>query len=78
MYTVPELLAKRELFSDQNSFTIDLKNVDRADSAGVALLVRWQREAALAQKKIVFKNIPSQMLAIARVSGVDELLMLEV
>lgn len=76
METVPGLLAQRQSFAGGDELTIDLEGVERADSAGVALLVWWQREANLSQRKIAFENIPPQMLAIARVSGVDELLTL--
>lgn len=76
METVPGLLAQRQPFAGGDEITIDLEGVERTDSAGVALLVWWQREANLSQCKIAFENIPPQMLAIARVSGVDELLTL--
>lgn len=76
METAPGLLAQRQLFAGKDELTIDLEGVERADSAGVALLVWWQREAHQQQRVISFQNIPPQMLAIARVSGVDELLSL--
>ena len=76
METVSGLLAQRQLFAGKDELTIDLQGVERADSAGVALLVWWQREVHQQQRIISFQNIPSQMLAIARVSGVDELLSL--
>ena len=47
------------------------------DSAGVALLIEWQRQAQKHNKSVCFINIPSQMLAIARLSGVDDLLSLK-
>jgi phospholipid transport system transporter-binding protein len=76
--SVPALAAKsRNFFKDSNSFDVDLVDVKRADSAGVALLIEWQRQAKQQNKSINFYNIPSQMLAIARLSGVDELLSLK-
>ena len=74
MVTVPSLLSQRQQLTGNGELTIDLDGVERADSAGVALLVQWQREANQSQRKLSFINIPSQMLAIARVSGVDDLL----
>ena len=59
---------------DTPSLTVDLKTVERADSAGVALLVAWMRSARRAQRDIRFLNMPAQMLNIARVSGLDSLL----
>jgi len=76
MKTVPALLKKNQLHDISGTINIDLQDVERADSAGVALLIEWQRTARQQQQKICFQNIPSQMLAIARLSGVDELLAL--
>jgi len=84
MKTVPALLAQKDLrgfFNDsrndsRDDIVIDLQDVERADSAGVALLIEWRRMAQQQQQTIRFQNIPSQMLAIARLSGVDELLAL--
>lgn len=76
--TVPALvLNNRDFFKNNNGLDIDLANVSRADSAGVALLVEWQRQARKQNQSICFHHIPSQMLAIARLSGVDELLSLK-
>jgi len=76
MKTVPALLEQNYLRDISGTIDIDLQNVERADSAGVALLIEWQRTARQQQQKICFQNIPSQMLAIARLCGVDELLAL--
>jgi phospholipid transport system transporter-binding protein len=56
------------------ALNIDLADVTRSDSAGLALLVHWMRVAKTAKKPIVFHHIPGQMLAIASASGLDELL----
>ena len=53
---------------------VDLKAVTRADSAGLALLVEWLRESETAGNEIVFINVPPQLLSIARVCGLDEIL----
>ena len=56
---------------------VDLQGVTRADSAGLALLVEWLREAERAGRVITFINVPEQLLAIARVCGLDEILSLQ-
>ncbi len=56
--------------------TVDLKGVTRADSAGLALLVEWLRESELAGNSIEFVNVPAQLLSIARVSGLEDILSL--
>ena len=76
--TVPGLVVDSQaLFKNANGLEVDLADVNRADSAGVALLVEWQRRAQEINEPIRFINIPSQMLAIARLSGVDEMLSLQ-
>ena len=53
---------------------IDLQGITRSDSAGLALLIEWMRAAQRLGKPIQYLNIPPQMLAIARVSGLDQVL----
>lgn len=71
--TVPELLkSSHALFRDAERIDIDLSAVARSDSAGLALLVEWMRQAEKMHKPIQFLNIPQQMMAIVRVSGLDQ------
>lgn len=75
--SVPALLrhaGARMLGKDR--LEVDLKAVTRADSAGLALLVEWLRESETAGNEIVFINVPPQLLSIARVCGLDEILSL--
>jgi len=73
--TVNDVLVKTDkLFESLTSLDIDLANISRSDSAGLGLLVHWIRTAKTTNKKIVFHNIPSQLLSIADASGLDELL----
>lgn len=73
--SVPGLLNTLEDLSyDASAVAVDLRGVERADSAGVALLVAWMRQAREKQLDIRFLNMPSQMLNIARVSGLDAIL----
>lgn len=57
-----------------NGTTLDLAGVKWADSAGVALLLELQRIAFQAGVQLRFMNFPDQLLAIARVAGVDKIL----
>ena len=63
-----------KLLEGADSICVDLHGIVRSDSAGLALLVEWMRAARRLGKPIQFLNIPQQMLAIARVSGLDEVL----
>ncbi len=75
LHTVPQLWrASEELIRDTDRVEIDLRGVVHSDSAGLALLVQWMRQARHAGKEIRFLNIPRQMLAIARVSSLDRIL----
>lgn len=62
------------LFDSAARIDIDLTNVTRADSAGLALLIAWMRQARQGSKPIEFQHVPSQMMAIAKASGLDEIL----
>jgi len=61
-------------FSANGDIKIDLSGVTRADSAGLALLVEWLRESVKAGRSITFLHMPAQMLSIARVSGLADIL----
>ena len=69
--------ASRQCLREGDALDVDLSHVERSDSAGLALLVECLRHARQSGKKIRFFNIPAQMLAIARVSGLDEVLPLQ-
>ncbi len=53
---------------------VDLGQVQRSDSAGLALLIEWLREVQRHGGSLRFFNIPAQMLEMARVSGLDQIL----
>lgn len=75
---VPDYLKQsEELFSELSVLRIDLSAVSRSDSAGLALLIRWMREALASDKNIVFEQMPQQMLAMAKASGLDTILPLQ-
>lgn len=70
--TVGGLLnASAELMGGQGELILDLQGVERADSAGLALLLHWLREARGAGRDLRFLNLPEQLLAIARLSNLD-------
>ncbi|EGL53734.1 MAG: STAS domain-containing protein [Pseudomonadota bacterium] len=71
------LTESKGVFDAVNDIEIDLQHVTQADSAGLALLVDWMRAAKKAKKSIAFKHLPEQMDAIAKASGLDELLPLK-
>lgn len=66
-----------DMFDKIAEINIDLKQVTRSDSAGLAVLIEWTRQAKNMKKEIHFHNLPVQMKAIANVTGVDEFLPLK-
>lgn len=72
------LAASQAAFSaPSHDLEIDLSGVTRVDSAGLALLVEWLRQARGGGKSIVFGHIPDQLRAIARVSDLEGILPVE-
>lgn len=73
--TVPAVAhASATLLSGGGDINLDLQGVRHADSAGLALLIEWMRAARAQEKRIVFKNIPLQMRAMATMSGLESIL----
>lgn len=56
---------------------IALADVERVDSAGLALLIQWMRMAREQGMEIRFRHVPAQLLAIAHASDLDHILPLE-
>ena len=52
----------------------DLGQVSAVDSAGLAIVFAWLRDAHAAQRKLSFVRLPQQLLSLAAVYGVSDLL----
>ena len=73
--TVPQLFKQgRQLGAGGTGVVLDLAGVEHSDSAGLALLVGWTRQARQQNGSITFHNVPAQLLGMAKVGGVDQLL----
>lgn len=55
----------------ERSLTFDLGGIEAADSAGLALLVAWQRTARREGGWIHFRDTPAALRAVAGLCGVD-------
>ena len=74
--TVPGLVsAGEQLFQSDNKVLLDLSQLERSDSAGLALLMSWLRQARHKRCELRFQQVPEQLLRLARVSAVDQLLL---
>lgn len=74
--TVPDVLTQSAPWIDKagGPITMDLKEVRRADSAGLALLVEWLRRAKDKGRQLRFVNVPDQVRSLIRVNGLSEAL----
>jgi len=54
--------------------TVDLGEVSEMDSALLALLLAWLRDAKAREQALAFANAPASLLTIARLYGVERLI----
>jgi len=78
MTSVPTLLDLADTLVDAPEVLVDLCDVTRMDSAGLALLVDWQGLARRRRTKLRFRNLPAGIAAIAEVYGLGAVLPAEV
>lgn len=70
--TVPQLAIRGcQLIAASPQPVFDLHGVTKSDNAGLALLVAWVKCAKRMRKAVKFSHIPQQLLAIAKVSGLQ-------
>lgn len=74
--SVPDVFAQSAAWvqKSEGAITIDLKNVERADSAGLALLVEWLHLARIKGRELKFVNMPEQLRSLIRVNGLSKAL----
>lgn len=75
--SVPRVWQETQSLLSQSTHTLlqlDLSGVGRSDSAGIAFLIECMRFSRQIGKKINYKNVPEQMLAIVRVCDLEQIL----
>ena len=76
--TLPAVLVESDKYAARtdlpDKLTIDFSQVTGVDSSAVALLLEWRRRAQRVGKTLVFVNLPANLLALARLYGVAELI----
>ena len=72
--------AGRELISQNPATALSLScaQVEKSSSVGLSLLLAFMRDAQAASKSLVLRDMPEDMREIAQVSGLLELLPLQV
>jgi phospholipid transport system transporter-binding protein len=71
---VAALLEEGRRHVEEGVESVDLEGVTEMDSALLALLLAWQREAKSRNRGLVLANPPQALSTIARLYGVDTLL----
>lgn len=74
MTSVPTLSDAAHALVDAPEVLVDLCDVTRMDSAGLALLVDWQGQARGRRTALRFRNLPAGIAAIAEVYGLGAVL----
>jgi len=73
--TVPGLLEQSHALMGKGcQCQADLAGVDEMDSAGLGLLLEWLRDARTSGGDIHFRNIPENIMSMARVCGLEPIL----
>jgi len=58
--------------TSRDGIEIDLTDVSRVDSAGLALLLEWIRAAGASGGRVRFTSIPVQLERLIQVAGLEE------
>jgi phospholipid transport system transporter-binding protein len=74
METVPALFATGLQHLASGNLQVDFSKVEAVDSAAVSMLLGWARAALQGQRDLRVLNIPDNLLSLARLYGVDDLL----
>ena len=76
--TIPQVLEESAAYAARpdlpDRLTIDFAAITNVDSSAVALLLDWRRMAAKRGKTLVFVNLPANLLSLAELYGVAELI----
>ncbi len=71
---VESLLAESATLAAEKDIEIDLSAVSEVDTATISLLFEWLRQAYSRQCKVTYVNLPKNLLSLATLYGVLELL----
>jgi len=72
-HTVKRAWSQTPDFSHKN-LEVEMKALDRVDSAGFALLVYWSNEAKRQDSILVYRNPPEKLMDIAGLTGLESIL----
>ena len=72
--TVPALFETGLQHLVSEDLLVDMAGVEAVDSAAVSMLLGWTRAAQRGQRKLRAASLPEDLLSLARLYGVDDLL----
>lgn len=76
--SLPRVLGESAVYEARpdlpDRLTIDFSGITEVDSSAVALLLEWRRRAAALGKTLLFVNLPANLLSLAELYGVAELI----
>ena len=76
--SLPAVLAESAQFTSRTDLperlVIDFEGITDIDSSAVALLLEWRREALARGKTLEFVNLPANLVALAQLYGVADLI----
>jgi phospholipid transport system transporter-binding protein len=73
--TIPKLrIIGCKFISEHQGLVFDLEQATTTDISGLALLIAWTRFAKQIGKSIQFINLPKQLLDMAKLNGLKDLL----
>jgi len=76
--SLPSVLAESAQFTARTDLperlVIDFSGITDIDSSAVALLLEWRRQALARAKTLEFVNLPPNLLALAQLYGVADLI----
>jgi phospholipid transport system transporter-binding protein len=72
--TVTSLFKNGLQTSGKTPLVVDLAQVETVDSAAVSLLLAWLREAQRNSMQLCFAHVPENLLSLARLYGVADML----
>ena len=74
METVPALFEAGLRYLAIQDLRVDFSRVEAVDSAAVSMLLGWVRAAQHGQRDLLVLNLPDDLLSLARLYGVADLL----
>ena len=74
MDTVPALFALGLQRLSSEDLQVDFSRVDSVDSAAISMLMGWSRAAQRGKRDLRVRNLPDDLLSLARLYGVADLL----